>query len=142
MDGQDCFVLLLEADQPALLARSDHAAKIIKHIMIGYFSQTTGLLVHLDDLQLTRIQVSASVQPIFWETTINSQIRDYKPVEHGILVAHSGRSIVRLAKIQQGIEKQHQETTTMEEEWTIHDIAFDIPGLSSDYFIPPEEVAK
>jgi hypothetical protein len=30
----------------------------------------------------------------------------------------------------------------MEETWTIDDLAFDVPGLSMDCFIPPKEVQK
>ncbi|KAJ6406832.1 hypothetical protein OIU84_010361 [Salix udensis] len=56
ISGTDCFVLKLSADQADLADRSDSTAEMIKHVIFGYFSQRSGLLVYLEDSYLTRIQ--------------------------------------------------------------------------------------
>ncbi|KAF5944868.1 hypothetical protein HYC85_018945 [Camellia sinensis] len=88
INGEDCFILKLCADPHILKARSEGPAEIIRHVLFGYFSQKTGLLVHLEDSHLTRIQ-SNGTNAVYWETTINSFLDDYRPVE-GIMIAHSG----------------------------------------------------
>ncbi|KAK6115962.1 hypothetical protein DH2020_008231 [Rehmannia glutinosa] len=94
LNGEDCFILKLCADPHTLKARSEGPAEIIRHVLFGYFSQKTGLLVHLEDSHLTRIQINGG-DAVYWETTINSFLDDYRPVE-GIMIAHSGRSVVTL----------------------------------------------
>ncbi|KAF8396015.1 hypothetical protein HHK36_017626 [Tetracentron sinense] len=135
----DCFSLKLSADHTALADRSDSTAEIIKHVMIGYFSQRSGLLVYLEDSYLTRIQSPGS-HPTYWETMMGSKIDDYRAVE-GVMIAHSGRSIVSIARFGDDV-KMGPIITQMEETWTIDDVVFNVPGLSMDCFIPPEEVQK
>lgn len=138
VDGEECFVLKLDADPSTLSGRSDSTAEIIRHVMMGYFSQRSGLLVHLEDSQLTRIQ-SPGAEAMYWETTIASRIGDYRPVDgEGVVIAHSGRSTVNLVRFGFGLRV----TTRMEEAWTIDDVVFNVPGLSTDCFIPPEEVRR
>lgn len=134
--GEDCFVLKLCADPQTLKSRSEGPAEIIRHVLFGYFSQRTGLLVHLEDSHLTRIQSSGG-DAVYWETTINSFLDDYKPVE-GIMIAHSGRSVVTLFRF--GETAMSHTKTRMEETWTIEEVAFNVPGLSMDCFIPPAEI--
>ncbi|XP_073281402.1 uncharacterized protein [Primulina huaijiensis] len=134
--GEDCFILKLSADPHTLKARSEGPAEIIRHVLFGYFSQKTGLLVHLEDSHLTRIQTNGS-DPIYWETTINSFLDDYRPVE-GIMISHSGRSVVTLFRF--GETAMSHTKTRMEEAWTIEEVAFNVPGLSLDCFIPPAEL--
>lgn len=74
---------------------------------------------------------------MYWETTISSSIDDYRPVD-GVMVAHSGRLTVNLVRFGFGL----QVSTKMEEIWSIDDVVFNVPGLSTDCFIPPEEVQK
>ncbi|CAA0826471.1 Protein of unknown function (DUF620 [Striga hermonthica] len=136
IDGEDCFILKLSADHEALKARSEGPAEIIRHALFGYFSQRTGLLVHLEDSHLTRIQ-SGGGDAVYWETTTSSFIGDYRPVE-GVMVAHSGRSVVTLFRF--GEAAMSHTKTRMEEEWTIDEVAFNVPGLSVDYFIPPGDL--
>ncbi|KAG9133733.1 hypothetical protein Leryth_018431 [Lithospermum erythrorhizon] len=71
--------------------QSDNTAEMIKHVMFGYFSQRSGLLVHLEDSYLTRIQ-SPGCHPTYWETTMATKIEDYRAVEGGVMIAHSGKS--------------------------------------------------
>ncbi|XP_040998776.1 uncharacterized protein LOC121244671 [Juglans microcarpa x Juglans regia] len=136
INGEECFILKLCADPVTLKARSDGPAEIIRHVLFGYFSQKTGLLVHLEDSHLTRIQNNGG-DAVYWETTINSFLDDYRPVE-GVMIAHSGRSAVTLFRF--GETAMSHTKTRMEEAWTIEEVAFNVPGLSIDCFIPPAEV--
>ncbi|XVE93468.1 hypothetical protein REPUB_Repub01dG0195500 [Reevesia pubescens] len=136
INGEDCFILKLCTDPQTLKARSEGPAEIIRHVLFGYFSQKTGLLVHMEDSHLTRIQSNAG-DAVYWETTINSYLDDYRPVE-GIMIAHSGRSVVTLFRF--GEVAMSHTKTKMEEAWTIEEVAFNIPGLSIDCFIPPGDL--
>lgn len=136
INGEDCFILKLCADPQTLKARSEGPAEIIRHVLFGYFSQKTGFLVVLEDSHLTRIQTNGG-DAVYWETTINSYIDDYRPVE-GIMIAHSGRSVVTLFRF--GETAMSHTKTRMEEAWTIEEVAFNVPGLSMDCFIPPAEL--
>ncbi|KAJ0973741.1 hypothetical protein J5N97_015706 [Dioscorea zingiberensis] len=137
VNGEDCFILKLCADPQTLKARSEGPAEIIRHVLFGYFSQRTGLLVHMEDSHLTRIQSSSGGDAVYWETTINSFLDDYRPVE-GIMIAHSGRSVVTLFRF--GEMAMSHTKTRMEEAWTIEEVAFNVPGLSMDCFIPPADI--
>ncbi|KAL3812330.1 hypothetical protein ACJIZ3_013598 [Penstemon smallii] len=136
INGEDCFILKLCADPHTLKSRSEGPAEIIRHVLFGYFSQKTGLLVHLEDSHLTRIQTNGS-DAVYWETTINSFLEDYRPVE-GIMIAHSGRSVVTLFRF--GETAMSHTKTRMEEAWTIEEVSFNVPGLSTECFIPPGEL--
>nr|GLL28550.1 uncharacterized protein LOC109165800 [Ipomoea trifida] len=136
INGEDCFILKLCADPHTLKARSEGPAEIIRHVLFGYFSQKTGLLVHMEDSHLTRIQTNGG-DAVYWETTINSFLDDYRPVE-GIMIAHSGHSVVTLFRF--GEMAMSHTKTRMEEAWTIEEVAFNVPGLSVDCFIPPADL--
>ncbi|XP_020103900.1 uncharacterized protein LOC109720943 [Ananas comosus] len=138
--GEDhCFILKLEVDASILSSLSDGTAEIIKHGMVGYFSQKSGLLVQLEDSQLTRIQ-SPGAQATYWETTISSTVEDYRQVD-GVMIAHAGRSTVSLIRFGIGL-KVSRVVTQMEETWAIDDVVFNVPGLSPECFLPPEEVQR
>ncbi|XP_057495982.1 uncharacterized protein LOC130780965 [Actinidia eriantha] len=136
INAEDCFILKLCADPQTLKSRSEGPAEIIRHVLFGYFSQKTGLLVHMEDSHLTRIQSNGG-DAVYWETTINSFLDDYRPVE-GIMIAHSGRSVVTLFRF--GEMAMSHTKTRMEEAWTIEEVAFNVPGLSIDCFIPPADL--
>lgn len=136
INGEDCFILKLCTDPHTLKARSEGPAEIIRHVLFGYFSQRSGLLVHIEDSHLTRIQSSGG-DAVYWETTINSFLDDYRPVE-GIMIAHAGRSVVTLFRF--GEMAMSHTKTRMEEVWTIEEVAFNVPGLSMDCFIPPADI--
>ncbi|KAL4338750.1 hypothetical protein AHAS_Ahas12G0241400 [Arachis hypogaea] len=152
MSEMDCFVLKLSADQKDLAQRSDNTAEMIKHSIFGYFSQRSGLLVHLEDSYLTRIQAPGSY-PTYWETTMSTNIQDYRPVivdnnnnnnsndNNGVMIAHAGSSKVIITRFGDNI-KAGTDITRLEESWTIDDVAFNVPGLSMDCFIPPQELQK
>ncbi|EEF52312.1 uncharacterized protein LOC8288520 [Ricinus communis] len=136
INGDDCFILKICADPGTLKARSEGPAEIIRHVLFGYFSQKTGLLVHIEDSHLTRIQNNGG-DAVYWETTINSFLDDYRPVD-GVMIAHSGRSVVTLFRF--GDTAMSHTRTRMEEAWAIEEVAFNVPGLSMDCFIPPAEL--
>jgi len=54
------------------------------------------------------------------------------------MIAHSGRSVVTLFRF--GETAMSHTKTRMEEAWTIEEVAFNVPGLSVDCFIPPSEL--
>ncbi|XP_031274207.1 uncharacterized protein LOC116132680 [Pistacia vera] len=137
--GTDCFVLKLSANQSDLADRSDSTAEMIKHVIFGYFSQRSGLLVFLEDSYLTRIQAPGS-QPTYWETSMATKIEDYRAVE-GVMIAHGGQSSVIITRFGDNL-KAGLSVTRMEEVWMIDDLAFNVAGLSMDCFIPPKEVQK
>ncbi|KAE9589359.1 hypothetical protein Lal_00000424 [Lupinus albus] len=136
INGEDCFILKLCTDPETLKARSEAPAEIIRHVLFGYFSQKTGLLVHIEDSHLTRIQPNGG-DAVYWETTISSYLYDYRLVE-GIMVAHSGHSVVTLFRFGEMVMSHTK--TKMEEAWTIDEVAFNVPGLSVDCFIPPADL--
>ncbi|CAA7387992.1 unnamed protein product [Spirodela intermedia] len=137
VEGEECFVLKLAADDRTLSQRSNGATEIIKHYMLGYFSQRSGLLVCLEDSQITRLQ-QLGLPPVYWETATRSYLGDYRPVD-GVMVAHAGRSAVTMARVGAG-GIARVGITEMEETWVIDDVAFDVRGLSAESFILPEEI--
>ncbi|KAJ1296645.1 hypothetical protein BS78_01G318100 [Paspalum vaginatum] len=137
--GEDCFILKLSAGAETLRQRSEGPAEIIRHVLFGYFSQRTGLLAHLEDSHLTRIQPHAGGDAVYWETTISSSLEDYRCVD-GVVIAHAGRSAVTLFRF--GETAMSHTKTRMEEAWTIQEAAFNVPGLSTDCFIPPADIRR
>lgn len=137
VNGEDCFILKLSADPQTLKLRSEGPAEIIRHVLFGYFSQRTGLIVHIEDSHLTRIQPHSGGDAVYWETTISSSLEDYRAVE-GIVIAHAGRSAVTLFRF--GEAAMSHTKTRMEEAWSIEEVAFNVPGLSPDCFIPPADI--
>ncbi|KAK3150585.1 hypothetical protein QOZ80_3AG0235090 [Eleusine coracana subsp. coracana] len=141
VDGEDCFVLRLDVGPSVLSSWSDGTAEVIRHGLTGFFSQRSGLLARLEDSQLTRIQ-SPGAAAMYWETTISSTVSDYRAVDGGaVAVAHAGTSTAHLARFGVGV-RAARVVTRMEESWTIDDVAFNVPGLGPDAFIPPEEVRR
>ncbi|GJN12734.1 hypothetical protein PR202_ga31040 [Eleusine coracana subsp. coracana] len=137
---EDCFILKLSADAETLRQRSEGPAEIVRHVLFGYFSQRTGLLAQIEDSHLTRIHAPAG-DAVYWETTISSFLEDYRPVDDGgVVVAHAGRSAVTLFRF--GEVAMSHTKTRMEEAWTIDEVAFDVPGLSTDCFIPPADIRR
>ncbi|KAL5978759.1 hypothetical protein ACLOJK_029876 [Asimina triloba] len=133
---EECFVLKAAADRATIVERSDGAAEVIRHVLYGYFSQRSGLLVYMEDSHLTRIQPPGA-DAVYWETTIGSSVEDYREVD-GVLIAHCGRSVATIFRFGD-VSMQHSRTR-MEEVWRIDDVVFNVPGLSVDYFIPPADI--
>ncbi|KAK4436561.1 hypothetical protein Salat_0819800 [Sesamum alatum] len=135
--NEDCFVLKMEAEPCTLRARSSSNVEIIRHTIWGCFSQRTGLLVQLEDSHLLRIK--APQNDVFWETTMESSIHDYRTID-GVNIAHSGRTSVSLFRFGENAESHTR--TRMEEIWSIEEVDFNIKGLSMDCFLPPADLKR
>ncbi|KAL0353368.1 UNVERIFIED_CONTAM: hypothetical protein Sangu_0918100 [Sesamum angustifolium] len=132
----DCFVLKVAADRAAVMERNEGPAEVIRHVLYGYFSQKSGLLIYMEDSHLTRVH-SEDNDSVYWETTIGSSIGDYRDVD-GVLIAHQGRTVATVFRF--GETSMQHRRTRMEEMWRIHDVVFNVPGLSIDSFIPPADI--
>ncbi|KAI3456646.1 hypothetical protein Pfo_013309 [Paulownia fortunei] len=132
----DCFVLKVAADRAAVMERNEGPAEVIRHVLYGYFSQKSGLLIYMEDSHLTRVH-SQENDTVYWETTIGSSIGDYRDVD-GVLIAHQGRTVATVFRF--GETSMEHTRTRMEEMWWIQDVVFNVPGLSGDSFIPPADI--
>lgn len=156
---EECFVLKVCASTEDLIARNHEPGpimvEVLRHVLYGYFSQKSGLLVYMEDSQLTRAIVghdnmnNANIfyddqmieEVMYWETSIGSSIGDYKAVE-GLMVAHQGRSVATVFGFPDLCLQDQQPyvyRTRFEELWNIDDIAFNIHGLSPHSFLPPSQ---
>ncbi|XP_074556098.1 uncharacterized protein LOC141811919 [Curcuma longa] len=141
INGEECFMLKLDADRETLKARSAANFDMVHHTIWGYFSQRTGLLVQLDDTYLLSMKGAGAGgcgQTIFWETTMESALDDYRLVD-GVSVAHAGRTTVTMSRYGEGTAKHKKR---MEETWTIEEVDFNLLGLSMDCFLPPADMKK
>ncbi|CAN1155683.1 hypothetical protein LINPERHAP2_LOCUS20538 [Linum perenne] len=150
---EECFLLKVSAQRSAVMERSEGPAEVLRHVLYGYFSQKSGLLVYLEDSHLTRVAVSPARAAanddddhgnvheegsyVYWETTIGSRIGDYREVD-GVMIAHEGRSIATVFRFEE--QSVEHSRTRMEELWRIDDVVFNVPGLSLDHFIPPADI--
>ncbi|KAL0285734.1 UNVERIFIED_CONTAM: hypothetical protein Sradi_4468600 [Sesamum radiatum] len=71
---------------------------------------------------------------------MSTKVEDYRSVE-GIMIAHSGQSSVIITRFGDNL-RAGAGVTRMEETYAIDDLAFNVPGLSVDSFIPPQELQK
>ena len=81
LNNEECFILKLEAGAATLQERSAPVFDIIHHTVWGYFSQRTGLLIQLEDSHLLRMKSGKGhrrSENIFWETSMESVISDYR----------------------------------------------------------------
>ncbi|EFJ20919.1 hypothetical protein SELMODRAFT_108027 [Selaginella moellendorffii] len=132
-DGEDCFVLKLAADSYALTA--GYRAEVIRHVAFGYFSQRSGLLVRMEDSQLTRIQAARGAVS-YWEVTVETRLGEYRAVEEGApVVPHAGSTVVSVFRF--GEESMCHTRSRVEESWWIDEAAYNVAGLSAECFIPP-----
>lgn len=69
---------------------------------------------------------------------MRSKIEDYRAID-SVMIAHSGRSTAVITRFGDDL-KAGPRITRLEETWVIDDLAFDVPGLSVDSFLPPSDV--
>ncbi|MCO5589077.1 hypothetical protein L7F22_043042 [Adiantum nelumboides] len=139
IDDEECFVLKLSADPSTLSERNNGPSEVIRHALLGYFSQRTGWLVYLEDTHLTQMHVS-DTETVYWETTFESTLRDYKAVD-GVTMSHAGHSVVTLLRFGNADVASHT-WTRIEETWSIEEVAFNVQGLSQEFFLPPADVCS
>lgn len=132
-------MLRLDAEPTTLQARSSSNVEIIRHTVWGYFSQRTGLLVQLDDSHLLRMNAANNDTSVYWETTMESLIEDYRFID-GVSIAHAGQTAVSLFRF--GETSDGHTRTRMEETWTVEEVDFNIQGLSMDCFLPPGDLTE
>ncbi|KAJ4980631.1 hypothetical protein NE237_031468 [Protea cynaroides] len=89
---KDCFVLKVATDQAAVMERKEGPTEVIRYVLYGYFSQKNGLLKYMEDYPQTRGQAPDNTDTVYWETTIESSIEDYRDVD-GVLIAHQVTSL-------------------------------------------------
>ncbi|XP_042431935.1 uncharacterized protein LOC122022427 [Zingiber officinale] len=138
INGEECFILKLETNAANLKARSSATFDIIHHKIWGYFSQRTGLLMQLEDTHLLRMKAGRRGESIFWETSMESVIEDYRYV-NGVNISHGGQTAVTLFRYGEGSVNHKRK---MEESWTIEEIDFNLSGLSNDCFLPPANLKR
>ena len=80
VSGEDCFILKLSAGAETLRQRSEGPAEIIRHVLFGYFSQRTGLIVQIEDSHLTRIQPPGAVAEVAEERVPDDLCRALAPL--------------------------------------------------------------
>lgn len=137
INNEDCFLLKLETAQQILEAQSTSNTEIVRHIMWGYFSQRTGLLVKFEDTKLVRMKPVKGNDNVFWETCTESMIEDYMYID-GINIAHGGKTVAMLYRYGNG----HNHKRRIEETWRIEEVDFNICGLSMDCFLPPSDLKR
>lgn len=137
IDNEVCFMLRLQTEQHILQAQSTSNTEIIMHTILGYFSQRTGLLVKFEDTKLVRMKPVKGKDSVFWETSIDSTIGDYRCID-GINIAHSGKTVATLYRY--GAAQNHKRM--IEEIWKIEEVDFNIFGLSMDCFLPPSDLER
>lgn len=136
-DDEDSFVLKLETSQHILQAQSSSHTEFVRHTIWGYFSQRTGLLTKFEDNKLVKMKPPKGNSFVFWETSIESVIEDYKYVD-GINIAHGGTTVATLHRY----GGSHNHKRKIEETWRIEEIDFNIRGLSMDCFLPPDDISS
>lgn len=160
MGEEDCFVLRVAADREEVMERNEGPAEVIRHVLYGYLSQKTGLLLYLEDSHLTRVVLlddddDDDERVVYWETSIGSSIGDYREVD-GLLIAQEGRTMATVFRFSAEQQQQQQQRgggageqqycssyysrTRLEEVWRIDDVVFNVPGLSFDSFLPPSDL--
>ncbi|KAK8642442.1 hypothetical protein V6N13_011785 [Hibiscus sabdariffa] len=137
VNDEDCFILMLETDSEALKVQSSAQAEIIHHKIRGFFSQRTGLLTMFEDKKLVRMKAAVSNDSVFWETSVESVVQDYRYVD-GVNIAHSGKTITTLSRF----GKLHKHNRQIEETWWIDEVEFNIRGLSNETFLPPADLKR
>ncbi|KAM1261838.1 hypothetical protein ACFX13_027753 [Malus domestica] len=134
----DCFILKLETSPAIREAQSGPNYEIIHHTIWGYFSQRSGLLVKFEDSRLLSMKKKGDDTDVFWETSTESVIHDYKYVD-GVNIAHSGRTRVKVFRYGEQSANHKRE---MEETWQIDEVDFNIWGLTIESFLPPAETKQ
>ncbi|KAL0325729.1 UNVERIFIED_CONTAM: hypothetical protein Sradi_5142200 [Sesamum radiatum] len=134
---EDCFILKLDTSAEILKAQGTANTEIVYHTIWGYFSQRTGLLIQFEDTKLIRMKTAVGDDSVFYETSMESALEDYRPVD-GINIAHSGRTTASLYRYGKTLKRKWK----LEETWKIEEVDFNICGLSFDYFLPPADDRK
>ncbi|KAM3363164.1 hypothetical protein T459_06308 [Capsicum annuum] len=132
---QDCFILKLDTNQAALEAQSGPNYEILHHTIWGYFSQRSGLIIKFEDSRLLTVKTSRDDEGVFWETSTESVMGDYKYVD-GVNVAHCGKTYVTVFRYG---EHSANHKRQLEEKWKIEEVDFNVGRLTTEFFMPPSD---
>ncbi|XP_051126839.1 uncharacterized protein LOC127248519 [Andrographis paniculata] len=138
INDEDCFILKMDASQATLEAQCGPKYEIIHHTIWGYFSQRSGLLVKFEDSRLLSVKTSKEDGDVFWETSSESVIEDYKYVD-GVNIAHSGKTNFTVFRYGEQSANHKRE---LQESWKIEEVGFNAKGLKAEFFMPPTEFHK
>ncbi|KAK4416551.1 hypothetical protein Salat_2480600 [Sesamum alatum] len=138
INDEDCFILKLDTPQSTLEAQGGPKFEIIHHTIWGYFSQRSGLLVKFEDSRLLSVKTNKEDGDVFWETSSESVIEDYKYVD-GINIAHGGKTLFTVFRYGEHSANHKRE---LQESWKIEEVDFNLQGLKPEFFMPPTEFHK
>lgn len=135
--NEDCFILKLDTSQDILNAQSTPNTEIVHHIIWGYFSQRTGLLIQFEDTRLVKMKSTKKNRDyhVYYETRMVSSLKDYRHVE-GVNIAHYGKTVTTIDRYGHGEKERWQ----VEETCTVKEFEFNACCLSTDSFLPPVNV--
>ncbi|MFS7924988.1 hypothetical protein Hanom_Chr03g00279091 [Helianthus anomalus] len=135
--NEDCFILRLDTSQDILKAQSKANMETSHHIIQGYFSQRTGLLIQFEDTKLVKIKSTRKGcdQYVCYETSMESSLEDYKYID-GVNIAHYGKTVTSVHRYGQGGNTRWK----IEEMCTVKEVEFNICSLAADSFLPPPDV--
>ena len=137
INKEECFILKLETPTEILQSQSTSQTEIVHHTIWGYFSQRTGLLVQFEDTKLVKMKAARGNDHVFWETTMETAIGDYRSVD-GINIAHGGKTSALLYRYGHAYNQKRR----IEETWEIDEVDFNICGLSMECFLPPSDLKR
>ncbi|KAK1430334.1 hypothetical protein QVD17_12996 [Tagetes erecta] len=135
--NEDCFILKLDTSQDILKAQSKANMETTQHIIQGYFSQRTGLLIQFEDTKLVKIKSTRKGcdRFVYYETSMESSLEDYKYI-NGVNIAHYGKTVTSIYRYGQGESSRWK----IEETSTVKEVEFNICSLTADSFLPPPDV--
>ncbi|KAL8477221.1 hypothetical protein ACS0TY_029494 [Phlomoides rotata] len=108
-------------DSATLEAQGGPKYEIIHHTVWGYFSQRSGLLVKLEDSRLLSVKTCKEDGDVFWETSTESVINDYKYVD-GVNIAHGGKTFFTVFRYG---EEPANHKMELQETWKIEERRYD-----------------
>ncbi|CAI6000067.1 unnamed protein product [Closterium sp. NIES-64] len=107
IEGDECMCVKVMANPLALMSMStgggnvggkqQDVCDVLAYQVEGFFSKASGLLIGLRDHHLTKTK-TASNSTIYWERVMVTRVGDFQPMEGGMIIPHSGRSVLSLAK--------------------------------------------
>ncbi|XP_076929968.1 uncharacterized protein LOC143594585 [Bidens hawaiensis] len=124
--NEDCFILRLDTSQDILKAQSKPNMETTHHIIQGYFSQRTGLLIQFEDTKLVKIKSTrkGGDQYVYYEISIESSLENYKHKD-GVNIAHYGKTVTSVYRYGQGGNTKWK----IEETCTLKEVEFNICSL-------------
>ncbi|KAG9143357.1 hypothetical protein Leryth_022209 [Lithospermum erythrorhizon] len=134
INDEDCFILKHETSSEVLKLQSTTNTEVVRHTIWGYFSQRSGLLIQFEDTKLVRMKNGKGDESVFWETSMESILEDYRYIE-GINIAHRGKTSACIYRYGDKINTKWR----LQETWNIEEVDFNICGLSMDCFLSPAD---